>query len=319
MFCSTIIPTIGRPTLSRAVNSVLNQSFSADDFEIIVVNDSGNPLPYTDWQRSNRVQVIHTNRHERSVARNAGAAIAKGKYLHFLDDDDWILPGALHSFWELVPCAKRAIWLYGGSQLVDRKGNNLIKIRHGVNGNCFIQVMAGEWIPLQASLLDATTFFAIGGFNPKLSGPEDIDLCRRIALIGDFAETSSIVACLSMGQEGSTTNQEQSVKLRRWAREGILELPGAFSRMRSSARGNQWKGCITRIYLTSVVWNLQSRRLFTALSRATYGFLSLILAAFSLFSINFWRSVFYQYESITFSRGFLEKDLAEKSNKANLN
>jgi hypothetical protein len=42
-------------------------------------------------------------------------------------------------------------------------------------------VMAGEWIPLQASLIEAKTFFTVGGFNPLITGPEDIDLLRRIA------------------------------------------------------------------------------------------------------------------------------------------
>jgi glycosyltransferase involved in cell wall biosynthesis len=83
-FCSTIIPTINRSTLSRAVYSVLDQAFTGADFEVIVVNDSGQPLPDMDWQHSERVRVITTQRRERSVARNTGAAIARGKYLHFL-------------------------------------------------------------------------------------------------------------------------------------------------------------------------------------------------------------------------------------------
>ena len=45
MFCTTVIPTIGRPTLNRAVTSLLEQAFTADDFEIIVVNDSGRLRP----------------------------------------------------------------------------------------------------------------------------------------------------------------------------------------------------------------------------------------------------------------------------------
>ena len=39
MFISTIIPTIGRPTLSMAIQSVLDQGLALDEFEIIVVND----------------------------------------------------------------------------------------------------------------------------------------------------------------------------------------------------------------------------------------------------------------------------------------
>ena len=95
MFCTSIIPTVGRKTLQRAVQSVLDQNFSADEFEVIVVNDSGSPLPFADWQSSPLVRVIHTDHQERCVARNTAAALAKGTYLHFLDDDDWMLPGAL--------------------------------------------------------------------------------------------------------------------------------------------------------------------------------------------------------------------------------
>src|SRR5688572_30916233 len=101
MFSSTIIPTVGRDTLARAVHSVLSQSSEKCDFEVIVVNDSGKPLPQQEWQSSTRVQVINTNRRERSVARNTGAALARGKYLHFLDDDDWLFPDALCHFWQL--------------------------------------------------------------------------------------------------------------------------------------------------------------------------------------------------------------------------
>src|SRR5215207_1476426 len=117
MLCSVIIPTVGRSTLTRAVKSVLMQSPPASDFEVIVVNDSGVPLSEADWQKSNQVQIINTNRRERSVARNTGAAIAKGQYLHFLDDDDWILPEAYQHLLDLSQ-SSRAKWLYGITQLV---------------------------------------------------------------------------------------------------------------------------------------------------------------------------------------------------------
>lgn len=70
MFSSTIIPTIGRAILPRAVHSVLNQEFDADDFEVIVVNDSGKPLPEEEWQKSSRVRMIETQRREWCAARN---------------------------------------------------------------------------------------------------------------------------------------------------------------------------------------------------------------------------------------------------------
>jgi len=305
MFCSTVIPTIGRPELSRAVHSVLNQVFTADDFEVIVVNDSGQPLPETDWQQSERVRMIHTNRRERSIARNVGAAIARGRYFHFLDDDDWLLPGALESLWAIAR-ATDAAWLYGGAQLVDRSGEPIIQLHHRMSGNCFIQMMAGEWIPLQASLIQAGMFFAVGGFNPLIPGAEDIDLCRRVALNGDIAGTPVTVACIGMGVEGSSTDYARALEHSRWAREKILSQLGAFARMRTSAHSDYWHGRITRAYLTSAVWNLQRRNILTMVSRTTLGLASVVLAGRHIFSGGFWRAVTKSYESETFLRGFRE-------------
>lgn len=308
MLCSTVIPTIGRPELSRAVHSVLDQAFAADDFEIIVVNDSGQPLPQADWQQSERVQVIRTSRRERSVARNTGAAIASGRYLHFLDDDDWLLPGALENFCELARRAGDAAWLYGGAQLVDRAGEPLIQLHHRMSGNCFIQVMAGEWIPSQASLIRTEAFFAVGGFNPLISVTEDIDLCRRIALGGTIAGTPKTVACIEMGEEGSSTDYARAAEYSRWAREKILSEPRAFARMRASATAGFWHGRIVRAYLTSAVWNLQHRNVFTAASRTTSGLAGFALAGRHILSQSFWRAVTRRYESETFLRGFREAD-----------
>ncbi len=302
MFCTTVIATIGRPTLHRAVMSLLEQTLTEGDYEIIVVNDSGRPLPAMAWQASAKVRTVETNRRERSVARNAGAALARGRYLHFLDDDDWVAPGALASLWKLAQ-AGRAEWLYGTSQLVDRQGRTLIQLQHGLIGNCFVQAMAGEWIPLQASLVETDLFFALGGFNPRITGPEDIDLLRRFSLYGTVAGMPDLVAYISWGREGSTTPYQHHSEESRLARERILGLTGVFQRMRASAQSSYWRGRMARAYLTSAVWNLQHKRPFTAASRALFGLAALALAGASLFSRGYWRALIRPHDSQTFRRG----------------
>jgi glycosyltransferase involved in cell wall biosynthesis len=302
MFCSTVIPTVGRSSLVRAVESVFQQSIPVGEFEVLVINDSGNPLAEADWQKSGRVQVINTNRRERSVARNTGAAIARGQYLHFLDDDDWLAPGAYRHLWELSQSSD-AKWLYGVTQLVDRKNNPLIQLRHGLQGNCFVQAMAGEWIPLQSSLVERKTFMRIGGFNPLLTGPEDIDLLRRVLLEEEVAETPNLIAHVIMGGEGSTTDYVRHPQASRQAREGILDAPNAHRKMRSSSISPFWRGRMLRVYLTSMVWNMQHRRLFTAASRIFISLSSIITAGRDIFSKNFWQAVSQPYASITFEKG----------------
>ena len=305
MFCSTIIPTVGRKSLSRAVESVLAQDVLSSEFEIIVVNDSGETLPYAEWQLCQQVQVINTFQRERSVARNTGAAVARGKYLHFLDDDDWLAPGALKHLWNLSQNCSAA-WLYGETQLVDRQHHPLIHLRHRLSGTCFVQVMAGEWIPLQSSLIDAQMFFEVGGFNPHLSGPEDIDLLRRVALVSELAETPNLVATVVRGDEGSTTDYDQHAQTSRWAREQILEAPGTFAAMFSSANNPSWQGRIFRVYLTSMVWNIRHRRLFSATQRLLLALATLIASRSGTLSRGFWQALSRPYESETFKKGLEE-------------
>ena len=306
MIISTVVPTIGRTTLDRAVNSVLTQRCAAD-FEVIVVNDSGEALAPADWQNSPRVKIVHTSRRERSVARNTGAAMATGRYLHFLDDDDWLLPGAFHALTHLAGTTQ-ASWLYGGSQLVDRHGNKLIELHHEMAGNCALPVMAGEWIPLQSSLFAADLFFKLGGFDPLMPGAEDIDWTRRVALTTDVAGTRALVACIGMGMEGSSTDYARGRELIRPHREFVLDQKRAFTRQRAGATTAYWSGRLLRIYATSVVWNLKERRATTAVSRATYGFASLVAANLDVCRPDFWSALLQPYRNDTFQRGFHAAD-----------
>lgn len=78
--------------LERCVTSVLNQSMN--DLEVILVDD-GSPdhCPVICDEYANqdeRVKVIHKENGGLASARNAGMKSASGKYLFFLDSDDWL-------------------------------------------------------------------------------------------------------------------------------------------------------------------------------------------------------------------------------------
>lgn len=305
MFCSTIIPTIGRQTLARAVESVLRQE-TAHPFEVIVVNDTGRPLPAAPWQQDRRVSMLTTTQVERCVARNAGAAIANGRYLHFLDDDDYLLPGALAAWADLAASQPQGDWLLGATQLVDRANQPQLCLRHAMQGNVFMPAMAGEWFPLQASLIRAETFFAVGGFNPLAVGEEDIDLGRWLSLRGQLVRTTAVVAAVGMGSENSTTNQRQARQRSHQAREALLNQAEAFPRMWQSATDAFWRGRLARVYFTSAVWHMGQRRWWTAVSRAAWGLGSMAKSWPAPTQRAYWRALSGPYQSLTFAQGYQE-------------
>ncbi|MDH7603026.1 MAG: glycosyltransferase family A protein, partial [Armatimonadota bacterium] len=119
MLVSCVIPTVRRERLlAEAVESVLSQRVTGVETEVVVVNDAGEPLCPADWQNDSRVMVVNTYRTERSVARNTGAALSRGDYLHFLDDDDVILPGAYEAFSESARRNPEAVWIVASYEAV---------------------------------------------------------------------------------------------------------------------------------------------------------------------------------------------------------
>jgi len=105
VFFSVIIPIYNREKyILKAVESIFNQTFN--NWELILINDASSDATAAIINEINnpKVVVIH-NAHnlERCVSRNIGIKAAKGKYICFLDSDDYHLPNhleLLHSFIE---------------------------------------------------------------------------------------------------------------------------------------------------------------------------------------------------------------------------
>lgn len=78
--------------LEVCIDSILNQTFN--EFEVILVNDGSNDKCsiMCDQYAStdNRIKVIHQENKGVSAARNVGIANSNGKYLLFIDPDDYV-------------------------------------------------------------------------------------------------------------------------------------------------------------------------------------------------------------------------------------
>jgi glycosyltransferase involved in cell wall biosynthesis len=289
MLCTTIIPTINRPSFERAVKSALVQELNPEVHEIIVVNDSGKPLPEKDWLKSPQITVVNTNQCERSIAQTMGAAVGSGKYIKILQDDDYLLPGALKA---LIDEAEKteSSWVYGTTNRVDDNDEFISENRPEVKGNLFAHSVVGDAFHLSASLIRRDVFLNVGGFDATINTSEDIDLQWRMALIGDFSRTDHIVAGIRVGIWGKqTTIWDKKRRDTRIVRERALNAQNALPRIINSVKEDiNLRGRCCRAYLISAVLNLQDGRIFTTASRL---FHVIPLAGYYVFLPKFWQGL----------------------------
>ena len=104
---SVVIPVYqGEKTIARAVKSVLAIPLG-EELEVVVVNDGSRDDTGAILERmsllDSRLRVLTIENCGRSAARNLGVRNACGRWLMFLDADDYLLP---EGFPELVECCR---------------------------------------------------------------------------------------------------------------------------------------------------------------------------------------------------------------------
>lgn len=107
---SVIVPVYKVPEqyLNKCIDSIMKQTL--ENIEIILVDD-GSPdqcgeICDSYAAKDSRIKVIHKENGGLSSARNAGFLAATGKWIMFVDGDDWIEPGMCEAMYQ-VGCEKQ--------------------------------------------------------------------------------------------------------------------------------------------------------------------------------------------------------------------
>lgn len=133
---SVIVPVYNvEPYLPLCLDSVLGQRF-AGTIEVIIVDDGspdGSPAICDRYAAAEeRVRVIHKRNQGLGPARNSGIEIARGRWLCFLDSDDYLEVDALQRLYDLaeennldIVRATRNVFTEPGKFDCERKGTEL--------------------------------------------------------------------------------------------------------------------------------------------------------------------------------------------------
>lgn len=191
---SVIIPTFRRPaTLEQAIASVFaEQSFP---IEVIVVDDSpeGSARQVVE-QFGDRAQYVlnpHPSGGRPAAVRNYAYKFASGRYLHFLDDDDQIAPGAYQAMIGALDNNRGAGVAYGwvvpfgeDSAVCEAKTRYFTRAAEVARNSSRLSTVAtilfrGALMVNSACMIRRELFQSLGGYDPNIAYYEDVDFWMR--------------------------------------------------------------------------------------------------------------------------------------------
>ena len=222
-FFSIIIPVYNAESyIDRCLDSVFSQDFIS--YEIIIVNDGSSDNSQAlllDLMRSNKkIKVIEQENLGVSAARNSGLRYAIGKYILFLDIDDWILDGYL-SFAHTKLTSENLDGILLGYKTSDGKtttvANNKLATVNGrvidskEYGTFFLKgyIANSPWNKIFSKKLydNFTNIFPIG-----ISVGEDAVAMAKIGMLSDKIGVSIASYLIYMQDTGGVTKTAVSIK-----------------------------------------------------------------------------------------------------------
>ena len=185
---SVVIPTYNRSdTLVIAIESVMTQTFR--DFEIVVVSDCGSndleQLVKNFNKRQNITFVRHATNRGLGASRNTGIGATRGKYIAYLDDDDFFYPDHLETLVGYLEQSGEKVAYTDAHRIWQQKVNGKyvefkrdVPYAHDFN---YDVILIHNFIPVLCFVHARECVREVGVFDETLSTHEDWDLWIRMS------------------------------------------------------------------------------------------------------------------------------------------
>ena len=186
---SIIIPTFNRLNeIIRAIDSITLQTFK--NWEIIVVdnNSDDGTSDFIEKMNNKKIRLFSIqNNGIIALSRNLGISKAQGKYVAFLDSDDWWEPSKLEVCLEYLNNGANVVYhdLYRVKKINQFLNFSKLKTR-SMSPPIFDDLILNGWALCNSSVVVLRSLLVeIGGIsvNKKLVGCEDYDAWLKISQI----------------------------------------------------------------------------------------------------------------------------------------
>lgn len=180
---SVIVPIYrAEDYLSRCIESVLAQSFV--NFELLLIDD-GSPDKSGEICRQYalkdaRVRLFRKVNEGVSATRQFGVEHAQGKYIQFIDSDDWVEPDMLAQMYDAAQ--QRGAEIVGCNFVEELPGRSIRRNNCYATKNDFLRaVIRSEWGVVWKILILRELFIQNDIHFPKnINGGEDYIICTKL-------------------------------------------------------------------------------------------------------------------------------------------
>ncbi len=208
--------------LSRAIDSVLNQTYK--DIEVIIVDDNDPQTKYRKdteitmrkYEHDKRVKYIqHECNKNGSAARNTGIKNAGGKFIAFLDDDDEYLPRKIELSLKKM---KKLDKTWGGCYTAYKKllkNNRFQYSSQPKEGSLLVDTLArNSFLGGGSNLfIRRSAIHDIGGFDESFSRNQDIEFLVRFFKKYKIAYVDECSLIIHYEVRDVTRTYEESVEI----------------------------------------------------------------------------------------------------------
>ena len=210
----------GERFLRKAIESILNQTFS--DFELLIIDDgsSDSTLNIIQSYSDPRIRLFQNNKNLGLIATlNKGLSLAKGKYIARMDADDISHPSRLAKQFAYLSRHPEVGVLGAAVQIIDDNENTSDKLRFPTGHEvirwhlCFSDPIVHPSVMIRRGFVNK-----VGGYNSDVLHTEDYDLWRRLSNVTRLNNLNDVLLFLrrhknSISSMYSTIQRKNSIRI----------------------------------------------------------------------------------------------------------
>ena len=176
--------------IKSAIESILGQTFRR--FELIIINDCSTdktlPIIRSYSKKDSRIKIINNNKRlDIALSLNKGVGIASSNIIARMDADDIAFPNRLELQYKLIN-SSRNIGVVGANIEIMDEVENVIATRSYPTSSNKLKSCLFRYSPFAHPVVffRKNMFEKVGGYDPKYSPTEDLDLWFRLGSKSEF-------------------------------------------------------------------------------------------------------------------------------------